>query len=447
MPHEGARDWEQSMNGETSSAGLLALLSSASDVLSTSLAPEDAVRSFARLVVPALADWSVITLVDADGKPHDVESWHRDPSKRVTTARFAEHRLSGRVDARGSLAALRSGKPFVLSAGALDFTRRTLRSRTALNALAGLEMGSVVVVPMLTGGRVVGLITLARGPARPPMSDGELAAAVDLSRRASITLANARSFERQRSMSELLQLSMLTEPVQPDEFEVVVRYEPAGSAAQVGGDWYDVFRQRDGSHVLVVGDVVGHDLTAAAVMGQLRSLMRGIGVTTGSGPAQLLQDVDRAIEALHLDTSATAAAIRVVLGEPGADRAVASARLRYSNAGHPPPVLLRDGVPILLEEHDLLLGLMPELRRQEGEVVLGAGDTLLMYTDGLVERRREDPDSGSARLCDVLVELGDLPLSALVDQLIKRMVPDHHDDDVAVLAVRIREEPETATGS
>lgn len=94
----------------------------------------------------------------------------------------------------------------------------------------------------------------------------------------------------------MLQLSMLSEPVQTKGFEIVVNYLPAAEVAQVGGDLYDEFTQRDGSTVIAIGDVVGHDLAAAAVMGQLRSITRGLGVMTGTRPAQLLCGVDRAID-------------------------------------------------------------------------------------------------------------------------------------------------------
>ena len=180
-----------------------------------------------------------------------------------------------------------------------------LRSDLAKEAVHALDLHSVGVFPLAIDERVVGLITLARDGNRAPFSPEEVDAAADLSRRASRTLANARTFSRERELSEQLQRSMLTEPVAPEDVEVAVRYLAASQAAQVGGDWYDAFAQPDGDTVIVVGDVVGHDTLAATVMGQLRSILRGISTASGGGPADLLRDLDRALVTLQMPTNAT----------------------------------------------------------------------------------------------------------------------------------------------
>lgn len=181
---------------------LVELLSSASDLLSSSLAPEDAVRSFARLVVPALADWSVLTLVDEEGRPRDVESWHRDPSQRARTSRFARYRFADRVEPPTALAEIRTRQPFVVSTDAKRSRGGRCASWRLWPRLRGWNSSPLAVIPMLADDRIVGLITLARGPQRPPLSDYEIGAAVDISRRASITLTNAQSFQRERGMFE-----------------------------------------------------------------------------------------------------------------------------------------------------------------------------------------------------------------------------------------------------
>ena len=119
----------------------------------------------------------------------------------------------------------------------------------------------------------------------------------------------------------------------------MVRYVPAAEAARVGGDWYDAFLQRDGAPVVVIGDVVGHDTAAAAAMGQLRGLLRGIAHYSGAGPAEVLRGLDEAIADMHTDTLATAAVARL---ERGGRRTV-RCRLRWANAGHPPPILVAPG--------------------------------------------------------------------------------------------------------
>ena len=116
---------------------------------------------------------------------------------------------------------------------------------------------------------------------------------------------------QQAQLAEALQRSLLTDPPEIADAEVVVRYVPAAEAARVGGDWYDAFLQRDGSAVVVIGDVVGHDTAAAAAMGQLRGLLRGIAHYSGAGPAEVLRGLDEAIWDMHTDTLATAAVARL----------------------------------------------------------------------------------------------------------------------------------------
>lgn len=415
--------------------GLLALIASASVQLASSLETSDAVRNVARLVVPRLADWSIVTLVNDEGVLEDVEWWHRDPDKVELTRLVAAHRLEGRDDPVGALAAFSSAQPWLISeAEAEDFALRTLVSSVARDAILELGLGATAVFPLITGaGEVVGLITLSRERGRDAFTDEESAAVVDLCRRVTITLENAQSFGREREMSEELQRSMLTEPVQPEHVEVVVRYVPAAKAAQVGGDWYDAFAQDDGSTVLVVGDVVGHDSVAAAVMGQLRSMLRGMAVTSGAAPAQLLGDLDRALVTLQMLTNATVVVARVESAVPGGP-----VTLRWSNAGHPPPLVADpSGEVHVLSAHDALLGLAPELPRTEQSVTLTPGSTLVLYTDGLVERRGEDIDEGIERLRGVVARLGELPLGPAVDRLMSELVAADPDDDVVLLAMRL----------
>ncbi len=420
----------------SASADLVNLLAAASDLLSGSLEAEDAVRSLTRVVVPRLADWSIVSLVDADGRLRDAESWHYDPESREVTRHFAEHRLRGREDAVGSLAAFVSGEPFVLESDARAFAHQALRHPVAHETVDLLDLESVVVLPLLGDGEVIGTITLVRGSQRPPMSASELATAIDVGRRASTTLSLARAYGLERQMSAGLQRSLLTEPVQPDHLEVVVRYVPASTAAQVGGDWYDAFMQPDGATLLVVGDVVGHDFAAAAAMGQLRNLLRGIAVSSGESPAGVLDRVDHAIETLQLETTATAIVARLEQ-DPG-EIADGLTRLRWSNAGHPPAVLVTaTGQTRLLADHDLLLGVLTGTERRESELVLERGATLLMYTDGLVERRFEELHIGIGRLEQAVADLRELPLQQMADEIVRRLVPGEPEDDIALLAIRL----------
>ncbi len=247
-------------------------------------------------------------------------------------------------------------------------------------------------------------------------------------------------YARSRSVvraAETLQRSLLTEPVQPAGFQLAVRYVPAAREAQVGGDWYDVFEQPDGSTTLVIGDVVGHDTRAAATMGQLRGLLRGIAYAGTTGPAGVLSRLDAAIEGLGLGALAT-----VLVGqlERPAD-ADGATRLRWASAGHLPPLLLGPGGGVQVLDGPrpgLLLGVDPTTPRSDQEVLLEPGSTLLLYTDGLVERRDQVFDDGVALLARSLADLRERPVAELCDELLVRMLPDGAEDDVALVAVCLR---------
>ncbi|RBY96021.1 histidine kinase [Blastococcus sp. TF02-8] len=249
-------------------------------------------------------------------------------------------------------------------------------------------------------------------------------------------------YARSRSIvraAETLQRSLLSDPPEPDHLDVGVRYVPATREAQVGGDWYDVFRQPDGSTMLVIGDVVGHDTQAAATMAQLRGLLRGIAYDNGNGPASVLSRLDAAIEGLDLGAMATVLVGR--LEQTAEERARGVTRLRWANAGHLPPLVVGpDGTQRLLDSArpGLLLGVDPSVARTEHEVEIERGSTLLLYTDGLVERRDQVFDDGVELLAEALAELRSRPVEEMCDQLIGRLLPDGGEDDVALVAVRLR---------
>ncbi|MGY1750212.1 SpoIIE family protein phosphatase [Modestobacter sp. SYSU DS0511] len=236
-----------------------------------------------------------------------------------------------------------------------------------------------------------------------------------------------------------LQRSLLSEPPDPDHLDFAVRYEPAARESQVGGDWYDVFQQPDGSTVLVIGDVVGHDTEAAASMGQLRGLLRGIAFDSEGGPAAVLSRLDRAIEGLQLRTMASVLVAR--LEQTPQERADGLTRLRWSNAGHLPPLVQHpDGSVQVLDgpRAELLLGVSTDAPRREHVTTVARGSTVLLYTDGLVERRDQVFDEGVERLRTELTTLGGRPVDEIADTLIARLLPsDGAEDDVALIAVRL----------
>jgi serine phosphatase RsbU (regulator of sigma subunit) len=232
--------------------------------------------------------------------------------------------------------------------------------------------------------------------------------------------------------AESLQRSLLGEPPDVTGLPTAVRYLPATRHAQVGGDWYDAFSLPDGTTTLVIGDVAGHDAPAAASMAQVRGMLRAIASATAGSPATVLSALDQVLSDLGLHTLVT---VTVATIDRAAD---GTATLVWSNAGHPPPALVcADGrTTLLARTPERLLGVAPGVHRTDHELVLQPGDTLLLYTDGLVERRGAVLDDGFAWLLGELAERGGYPLGRLCDELLAEL-GGRVDDDVALLAVRL----------
>jgi serine phosphatase RsbU (regulator of sigma subunit) len=309
--------------------------------------------------------------------------------------------------------------------------------------LVALAPEAIMILPLTGRDGPVGMLTLCNGAPRGVFTEEDLATARHVSARAGLVLDNARIYRQQRDLAEGLQRSLLTAPPEPDHSQIVVRYAPAAQAAQVGGDWYDAFIQPGGATVLVIGDVVGHDTQAAAAMSQVRSIVRTVGVADHDSPAEVLRQADLVMQRLQVGTTATAVVARLEQTGGEAERGVT--RLRWSNAGHPPPMVVNpDGtvLPLLTLSADLLLGIFPETQRRESEVALDRDAVVLLYTDGLVERRGQSLDVGLELLQATLEDLAGSDLDTLCDGVLARMLPEHPEDDVALVAIQLHRQDE-----
>ncbi|MFN8074128.1 MAG: SpoIIE family protein phosphatase [Kineosporiaceae bacterium] len=409
----------------------------------TTLDVEVAVGRLARIFVPAIADWSLVTLVEDRGGDdwrrglRDLGWHHAEESLEPHVAGYAHSRLGSLSDSSPLARALLTGEPVIIEDDATQRFLASLDPGEAADHMRALAPEAAAVIPLRGRERVIGLISLYRG-ARDGFTDDELEGVLEAATRAGLALDNARLYAEQRKVAEDLQRALLTGPPEPDHMQVAVRYTAAAETAQVGGDWYDAFLQRDGATVLVIGDVVGHNTDAAAAMGQLRSVLRGIAAFSGLGPAGVLHGVDEAMQTLEIDTTATVVVARVEQSVEERHRGVTY--LRWSNAGHPTPmVIYPDGsvLPLGGLDPDLLLGVSPEVPRHETRVALDRGSTVLLYTDGLVERRDQPVMEGMERLREVLAEVAELPLEELCDAVLARMLPERREDDVALVAVRL----------
>jgi serine phosphatase RsbU (regulator of sigma subunit) len=240
-------------------------------------------------------------------------------------------------------------------------------------------------------------------------------------------------YEVEHQVAESLQRSLLPQLPDLPGLDLAARYLASGAGQQVGGDWFDAFPVAGGRCGLVVGDVIGHDVAAAGAMAQIRALLRGYAVD-GDSPAAVLTRLDRIVDELHLTQLVTV--FYGLLEPPAAD---GSRLLRYSNAGHVPPVMRRpDGsVDSLAGGASVVMGAPIVSDYAEGEAVIFPGSTLTLFTDGLVEVPGESLTDGLERVAQTVAGLDDRSPDALCDDLLSEVSRHALRDDVALLVVRL----------
>ncbi|GAA1015974.1 hypothetical protein STXM2123_5658 [Streptomyces sp. F-3] len=297
-------------------------------------------------------------------------------------------------------------------------------------------MTSLLGVPLTVRGVMYGNLYLADKEDGTPFTDTDETLLTALASAASVSIENARLYERLKRAAEQFQRRLL--PVLPDlsPLRVEARYQPASDLLRLGGDWYDAFGLPDKTVLVVVGDVTGHDVEAAPQMGQIRNMLRVLAFDRCGPPGLIVNRLDRALTAFGDSTAATLLLARI---EQRPDTGYV---LHWTNAGHPPPLLVTaDGAARCLapEAHGIPVGVDPSVPRPDHTHPLPPGSTLLLYTDGLIERRDRDIDVGLRDLADHVAGLATAPLEQLCDALLGR--PDAYDDDVALLALRVPRPP------
>lgn len=412
----------------------LAILATASTVLTTTMDVDELLDRLASTLTPSAADWAIIQLFDGAGLVEHVAVSYRDRARAAEIAEFVRANPITR-DGGGPIAqVLRSGEGRLISPeGIADSLARAASDRGNASFADQFSLDSSVVVPIESRGEPLGVLILSTDRGRI-LDDDDLDLAVEVAHRAALALGNARAYQQEHQIAGALQHALLPSvvPAVPG-LEIAVRYVAATDGASVGGDWYDVMGLDEGRVGLVVGDVVGHDIAASTSMGQLRSALRAYACEEQPHPARALTRVDRLFDALGL-TYATC-----VLGT--LDPSPASRQFRWSNAGHPPPLLVRDGRATFLRDGDgVMLGVTGGADANQAEIALRVGDVLVLYTDGLIERRTESLGDGMDRLATAAAGLApSLDAEALCDALISELLPTsiERGDDVALLVVRV----------
>ncbi|WP_035844498.1 SpoIIE family protein phosphatase [Kitasatospora azatica] len=418
----------------------LALIARASVRIGTTLDLDRTARELAEFVVPDLADIAAVDVLDsvlngrqgvagpasgtatfralavAAAYPSDAVG-AADPPGEI--AKYAADRLVTRC--------VTTGRPVLVERVEARDLPRIARDETATVLLAQAGLHSYLAVPLIARGEVLGALDLKRTHNPLPFTEDDVVLAGELAARAAVCIDNARWYQSQRHAALTLQRHLLPhQPPQPMGLEVAFRYQPAAAAGEVGGDWFDVIPVAGDRTALVVGDVMGSGINAAATMGQLRTATRTL-ADLDLDPAQVLQHLDHTTHGLE-ETIATCV---YAVFDPH------HAQCRIALAGHLPPALVRCGrAPALLE---LPTGAPLGVGGVPFEAVcldLAPGDRLVLYTDGLVETRDQSID---VRMQALLTLLADprLPLEATCDQLLTALRQRDGHDDVALLIAQV----------
>ncbi|MFE1290238.1 SpoIIE family protein phosphatase [Streptomyces sp. NPDC058751] len=410
----------------------LALLAETTTRLTSTLDVEEALRRLVALVVPRLADWAVIDLIT-----------ERDEVWRKAVVHAEGDTLVYHEELQGPMPPIPEESPMPLSralrgvastlAGPETY-RREPDSGIAVeqrNLFDATGIRSAAIAPIRSAREVLGALTLGRAGHPGDFAPADLPLIEDITRRAGLALDNARLYQRQRKVAETMQNHLLPQMPRVPGLEMTVRYLPAPDASQVGGDWYDAFPLSDGATALAVGDVVGHDLEAAAGMAQVRNMLRAYAWSQTEPPSRIVERLDEAIRHITDVTMATVILARLEEADDG------WWKLSWSNAGHPPPLLIsHDGLAdYLTDGHGILLGVGAG-PRPDATAPLPPGSTLVLYTDGLIEELGHSLDEGLERLRRHAAALAHRPLASFTDQLLRRVRPADNDDDVALLALR-----------
>ncbi|MFF7969851.1 SpoIIE family protein phosphatase [Streptomyces sp. NPDC007905] len=428
----------------------LMLVNEASERIGTTLDLGRTVQELAEVLVPRIADFAAVDLLDGVRPPEELAA--RPRSGRGGLYRAAH--LSTRADHPEVIVPIGSPARYPVQSPQSRCLATGLTVRDPVLTLATswlakdplrqeklLRLGvhSHMTVPLRARGVTAGVVTLLRWENPEPFDDDDQLLVEELAARAAVCVDNARRFAREHSAALALQTSLLP-PVLPDlsAVEVAYRYLPADAEAGVGGDWFDVIPLSGARVALVVGDVVGHGIHAAASMGRLRAAVQTL-ADIDLPPEELLTHVDDLV--LRLSEEAEAAEDGPLVVGATCIYAVydpIARKLRVARAGHPGPAIahMREPVEILDVPAGPPLGL-GGLPFESAEFEVEEGSVLVLFTDGLIEASDHDVDAGLERLCFALAH-PDRPLEEICDTMVRTLLPDRPPDDVAILVVRTR---------
>jgi PAS domain S-box-containing protein len=424
----------------------LDLLERAGSQIGTTLDVRRTAGELAALAVPELADLVVVALLEellqGEDPGQDPRAGSgvlrfrrvvvRDTLNRARAGLAAGDLVTVQVTNPPAAAFLR-GEP-VLARNRAEISRHAPDAPGNAEAFLARGVHTLMSVPLTARGVTLGTAGFCRAEHPEPYDQADVRLASDLAARAAVHIDNARLYTREHDAAVTFQRSLLPHDIPPVAgLDIAYRYQPASRAAQVGGDWFDVIRLDGGQVALVVGDVTGHNIHAAALMGQLRTTTAAL-ARHSCPPDEIMAELGNVVAADGAEAGATC--LYAVYDPP-------SRRCRLTSAGHLPPALRRPGgtTEFLDIPAGLLLGAGPACYPAL-DIELPAGSMLALYTDGLVEQPGQDIGAGMSRLARALAAGPGRSLDDLGDSVLASL-GSRARDDIALLLARTTAEPDS----
>ncbi|MFC4060136.1 SpoIIE family protein phosphatase [Planomonospora corallina] len=414
--------------------GRLAVVGEAGAVLAQVPEADEALRRLGRLIVPRLAEWAVVDLCSG---LDDVRRALVVPPEGHAGDPVWEGPLPPVTEDSGAPLArvLRGGEALLLGPDDLAAPADAPLARAQSELFSVFGATSVIITPLRTARRVLGALTVARTDPARPFDAAELALIDDLGRRAGLAVDGLRLAGQRREIAETMQRHLLSPLPEGGRLRLAARYRPAPEGSEVGGDWYDALILADGVTALVVGDVLGHDLKAAAGMAQIRNMLRSVAWDRVEPPSLITDRLEHALLAVGDPVLATMVLARIE-GPPEGPW-----QLHWASAGNPPPLLVtEDGDAHYLEAgQNLMLGVEWHDIGDRHDAVepLPEHSTVLLYTNGLVHAPGDDLDAALERLRRHAAALARRPVEEFCDRILERVPPPGRVDDLALIALRV----------
>ena len=410
-------------------------MAEASRVLASSMDYTETLQEVARLAVPQIADWCAVDVLGESGEIERVAVHHSDPRKIALAERLDRSYHPSPDDPGGVPEVIRSGQACLYSDIEPDALAAYARDSAHLELLREVQATAVIIVALAAPTRTLGAITLVSSGSSRRLTEADLGLAVRLGRRAGTAVENARLYTERTRIAHTLQRALLPESLaEIDGVEVQTLYSAAGELNEVGGDFYDVFDYDEDRTMLVIGDVCGKGPRAAGVTALARHTLRAAAIG-GRTPTEMLATLHRAL--LRQPPGADMCTVCLIV----LTRVEHEVRLTIALAGHPPPLLISPrGDVAQVGQSGTILGVVDPLNISESELTLGAGETLLLYTDGVTEAGRPDRllgEEGLLELCTAAPGLAPAEFLQHIERAALERAQGHLRDDIALLALRI----------